>query len=665
MAQIPPIGDAYIDEIIKAVDPNDSSLNKTQGVKLRELIKLMRDRMEQGIAESLAMQKTYTVLSEYNIVVSPANYLDQPTTFIANRNSGEDIVISFENYSGADDQGKVYHIKNMGLTSAIILSSAGALFDGQSLITLPQYASVSIMSVNLPQGSGIASMWAILCSKGKAAEDVLKVLTLNVNGLPANVEVAVNGVVWPNRQKAFAPGTVLQNLAVTSTGYSITPANVPNVTMDEDKSLIFEAVETGDDPFLTIVVNGIVGPYDVAANNVLWPNNQKSFPLRTVLENFVVTVEDYDISPSILEQVVVDEDKTLTFTGVSQGFSHIDIEWEPSNGGHLNVDVFRDGNTLTAIPGSSGDRACWTDLKLHDGNVGSIKCMLHQGIIGILKNTEVVGGHNTFAYSVLTETDGRIVAAVFLNTDKSQYVSLPGYVWPRLIEIEFTLTEVIWYHGDARTEWLRIDRLSDEYYIGAGVYEKVENIRQKGFISDLQPVLEPLPGFSFLTIDASDFSNTLINTDNIWTVNGASGRGRPNKRMPQNSVVAVQFNSNSVGSQVQIKGSDDWFADEKITLEVDENGVTTVIVRDVLTENLPVQPSPGQYIGMTFLEDGLPNDEAKVRVSILDNAGGEVYGKDYFPKYVGFNNNSIQFNIYQNDGEIAYPQGIGLEDYLV
>lgn len=520
------------------------------------------------------------------------------------------------------------------------------------------------MSLNLPAGSGTASMWAILCNKGSAADDVLKTLSIEVNGLPANIELSVNGVVWPNRQKSFAQGTVLQNLTVTATGYNITPANIPSVTMDEDKTLIFEAVETGDDPFLSIVVNGIPVGYEVAANNIVWPGNQKSFPLRTVLENLVVTVEDYDISPPLVEQVVLDGNKTLTFTGTNQGFFHIDDEWETVNGGGIDATVIRNGNTLTAIPGSSGDHGCWTALKLHDGIVGSLKCMLHQGIIGVLKVGQDVGGHNAFSYSAYTESNGGIAAAAFLNTENSRYVTLPGYAWPRLIEIEFTLNEVIWYHGDTRTEWFRMERLSDDYYIGAGVFEKIENIKRKGFIADLPPVVEPLPGFSFLAIDEQDFSDTLINTNNVWTVGGASGMGRPNKRMPQNSVVAFQFDANSAGSQVQIKGGDDWFADEKITLAVDDNGVAIVIVRDILTENLPVQPTPGQYIGMVFLEEDLPNEEARVRVSILDNAGNEVYGKDYFPRYVGFDGNSLQFNIYQGDGEIAYPQGIGLLDYL-
>ena len=47
MAQIPPIDDAYIDYIIKSAEAYNPSLDKTQGVKLRELIKKLRDRFEQ------------------------------------------------------------------------------------------------------------------------------------------------------------------------------------------------------------------------------------------------------------------------------------------------------------------------------------------------------------------------------------------------------------------------------------------------------------------------------------------------------------------------------------------------------------------------------------------------------------------------------------------
>lgn len=48
MALIPFIDDAYVDSIIKSAGAYNPTLIKTQGVKLRELFKLMRDRMEQG-----------------------------------------------------------------------------------------------------------------------------------------------------------------------------------------------------------------------------------------------------------------------------------------------------------------------------------------------------------------------------------------------------------------------------------------------------------------------------------------------------------------------------------------------------------------------------------------------------------------------------------------
>ncbi len=47
MPEIQPIDDAYIDSIIKSADAYNPNLSKTQGVRLRELIKLMRDRFEQ------------------------------------------------------------------------------------------------------------------------------------------------------------------------------------------------------------------------------------------------------------------------------------------------------------------------------------------------------------------------------------------------------------------------------------------------------------------------------------------------------------------------------------------------------------------------------------------------------------------------------------------
>lgn len=90
MPNIPPITDAYIDEIIKAPDAYNPTLNKTQGVKLRELLKLMRDRVEQqsggGNVISTAISTTYQQLTSLLFsggLIAGAHYLltDYKTTW--------------------------------------------------------------------------------------------------------------------------------------------------------------------------------------------------------------------------------------------------------------------------------------------------------------------------------------------------------------------------------------------------------------------------------------------------------------------------------------------------------------------------------------------------------------------------------------------------------
>ncbi|WP_293303106.1 hypothetical protein [Pedobacter sp. UBA4863] len=65
MSQIPPITDAYIDEVIKSMGPYVESINKTQGIKLRELIKLLRDYFEQEIPTN-----TSQLINDSNYVTS-------------------------------------------------------------------------------------------------------------------------------------------------------------------------------------------------------------------------------------------------------------------------------------------------------------------------------------------------------------------------------------------------------------------------------------------------------------------------------------------------------------------------------------------------------------------------------------------------------------------
>lgn len=64
MPQIAPIDDNYIDDVIKSAGPYDQKINTTQGVKLRELIKKLRDYIEQEKSGSSGIiEVTYNELS--------------------------------------------------------------------------------------------------------------------------------------------------------------------------------------------------------------------------------------------------------------------------------------------------------------------------------------------------------------------------------------------------------------------------------------------------------------------------------------------------------------------------------------------------------------------------------------------------------------------------
>ncbi|WP_343524511.1 tail fiber domain-containing protein [Pedobacter sp.] len=54
MSNIPPIEDGYIDNVIKSSGPLKPNLNKTQGIELRALVKLLRDRLEGEISDHYA-----------------------------------------------------------------------------------------------------------------------------------------------------------------------------------------------------------------------------------------------------------------------------------------------------------------------------------------------------------------------------------------------------------------------------------------------------------------------------------------------------------------------------------------------------------------------------------------------------------------------------------
>lgn len=75
---ITPIDDDYINSIIKSAGPYNPDLNETQGIKLRELIKLLRDQIQQGGGQSAPQSVTYAQLMDLvngNLLVPTRQYL--------------------------------------------------------------------------------------------------------------------------------------------------------------------------------------------------------------------------------------------------------------------------------------------------------------------------------------------------------------------------------------------------------------------------------------------------------------------------------------------------------------------------------------------------------------------------------------------------------------
>lgn len=174
-------------------------------------------------------------------------------------------------------------------------------------------------------------------------------------------------------------------------------------------------------------------------------------------------------------------------------------------------------------------------------------------------------------------------------------------------------------------------------------------------------------GYSFLTINAQALNDEMVNEDNIWRIPSREygGQGWPLKAAPEGGIVAMLYTADSKYIDIDLKGNNsapDFFGAPAITLTCNSTGVVVVVVRDILTEDLPTQPTDGQYLAITYVEAGLPDDEAKVRISILDEDAIEVYGKDYFPKFLG-ENNYIQFSIGQTSTRLSYPQGLNLTNY--
>lgn len=141
-------------------------------------------------------------------------------------------------------------------------------------------------------------------------------LTVQVNGV-STYTVYVNGAPIVGNTITVNEGTVLSNITVVRTGYNISPASVPSVTMNQNQTLVFTATEIPviyPDRILTVVVNGLHEPYQIFIDGQE-QTGPLMFPHGTILDDIrIEEIEGYTIVPVEFDDIVMDQNRTVTFT---------------------------------------------------------------------------------------------------------------------------------------------------------------------------------------------------------------------------------------------------------------------------------------------------------------------------------------------------------------
>jgi hypothetical protein len=170
-----------------------------------------------------------------------------------------------------------------------------------------------------------------------------------------------------------------------------------------------------------------------------------------------------------------------------------------------------------------------------------------------------------------------------------------------------------------------------------------------------------LPGYTYADLAHNYINGPLINTSNVWTPSEVSEYGIISyintSYVGVNNALAFKYTTNTKHVSFELSAWDDFFGGEILIIEVRTDGVVEVRLRDISTEELPVQPAIGQFVRLKRLTDQV-DDYTTFRVSIVDASENEIYGKDYVVRYAGSVTESrFRFQMpLSPSGEIAYPQ---------
>ena len=650
-----PIDDAYIDQVIKANEPYDPNLERTQGIKMRELVKRLRDRIaEQGNGSGIGKLFVYTTSGDgiKNIFTVPHGLDYVPTSVMVTANSndasfddinlhvyqssakivGENVVIScrregtlngpgagVNNLSwsilvgGGNQSGVIPDAPTNGiedLENFIFSFSKNPAYTLQqhewryrianetftSWITTPSL-NLSLPEANIAIGDVQVRVKAIGANQAGAtlsndqAYAVVEVgtftLTINITGLPENYEVKYDNQVWPDNQKSFIAGTVIENLTPNAIGYTFNPGVVANLVMDQDRTLNFTA---------TAVASNLLPGFKRIVPN------QEAFAYES----------DFNYDPIIIG-----------------GSGYPKLGWRVPNNdsGSIFIRYEQDSydlNLYLAVDESNNDFAalgfyftngnvCW-DYVLDDNyTVGTVEQVVEGTFYGLVKE-----GNNI---KLCKTIDGLVITELYdFGDDRANYVFVTAY-----------------------------SNTSNSVLHDPQVVNLVSTIDTK-----------LLSGYAYL--DLSKYTNgdaTFQNIDQVWSITSQSGRVSLQPLMKLATVgasVAFKYTAFHEYITLYIKDNEnDFEGGNNSEILADNTGIIyTTFRNDVSNEQLLIQPYEGQFITLTRIED-LADNYHKIKVAVLDSDGvTEVYSIVHLMQYIG--EAVIQFSIFSTESKLSYPQ---------
>jgi len=650
-----PIDDAYIDQVIKANEPYDPNLERTQGIKMRELIKRMRDRMvDQGNGSGIGKLFVYTTSGDgiKNTFTVPHGLDYVPTSVMVTANSND---ASFDDIN-------------------LHVYQSSAKIVGENVVISCRREG----TLNGP-GAGVNNLsWSILVGGDNQSGGIPDAPT---NG----IEDLENFIFSFSKNPAFTLQQHEWRYRITNetfTGWATTPslnlslpeaniaigdvqvrvkaigANQAGATLTNNQA--YAVVEVGTFT-LTINITGLPEDYEVKYNNQVWPDNQKSFISRTVIENLTPNAIGYTFNPDVVANLVMDQDRTLNFAATAiasnllPGFNRIvpnqeaytyesDFNYNPiiiggigypklgwRTGNNENGSIFiryendtRDLNLYFAIDENNNDSNA-VGFYFQNGNITWQYVTNDVYTVGELEPV----GVNTY-YGLIK-----------IGSNIKLYKTTDGLSFTELYDF-----------GNSRDNFVFITTYS------ASSDSVLHDPQGVTLLSTIDAKL--LAGYSYL--DLSKYTNgdaTFQNIDQVWSISSQSGKIDLQPLMKLTTVgasVAFKYTAFHRYITLYVKDNENNFeSGNNSEILADNTGIIyTTFRNDVSNELLPFQPLEGQFITLTRTED-LADNYHKIKVEILDIDGvTEVYSKVHLMQYIG--EAVIQFSIFSTESKLSYPQ---------